>query len=156
MPSLMELLSLEPQAEASSLAKAIAGLVSNSKTPRAQDKLQGTSFGQDELLRHHYMNIVEGKAVENDDGSLSTVYSRQVNHPDLNDGKPTLIPSVWNGKILNEREAIKKAIASGRDWTWLDTHPELRELDIKLHEEMSPHTTKKEAQEIMLNWAKPK
>jgi hypothetical protein len=106
--------------------------------------------------RINYINIGEGKAVENDDGSLSTVYSRQVNHPDLNDGKPTLIPSVWDGKILNEREAIKKAIASGRDWTWRDTHDELRELDIKLHEEMSPHTTKKEAQEIMLNWAKPK
>ena len=44
MPSLMELLSLEPQAEASSLAKAIAGLVSNRKTPTLKEKLLESAY----------------------------------------------------------------------------------------------------------------
>lgn len=106
----------------------------------------------DELLRHHYKNIAEGKTKEHDDGSLSTVYSRQVNHPDLNDGKPTLIPSVWDGKILNEDAAVKKAIDSKRKWTTRDTHEELRALDIMLHQDMRPDTTKEEAKRRISEW----
>jgi len=119
-----------------------------SPTSRAPNLTTGLKV--DELLRHHYMNIAEDKSVENDDGSLSTVYSITVNHPKLNDGKPTLIPSVWDGKIIkDEKEAAKRAIASGRDWTWRDTHEELRALDIMLHQDMRPDTTKEEARNFL-------
>jgi len=113
-----------------------------------------TGLKDDELLRHHYKNIAEGKTKENDDGSLSTVYSRQVNHPDLNDGKPTLIPSVWDGKILNEDAAVRRAIDSKRKWTTRDTHEELRALDIMLHQDMRPDTTKEEAKRRISDWNK--
>lgn len=88
----------------------------------------------DPILSHHYMNIAEDKAVLNADGSLSTVYTRQV---DIN-GRPTLIPSVWDGEILNEEEARSRAIASGIRWPTAETHEELRQYDIQLHENMIP------------------
>ena len=88
----------------------------------------------DPVLRHHYRNIAEGKAVKNQDGSLSTVYTRQV---DIN-GRPTLIPSVWDGKILGEREAYKRAVDSGIKWPTAKSHPDLRAYDIELHKEMKP------------------
>ena len=36
--------------------------------------------------------------LDNEDGSFSTEESITVTHPRLNDGKPTNIPSIWNGK----------------------------------------------------------
>lgn len=88
----------------------------------------------DPILEHHYRNLAEGKAHKNDDGSISTVYTAQV---DL-DGVPTLIPTVWDGKILKEEDAAKEAIKSGIKWPTAPTHTELRKYDEKLHEEMKP------------------
>ena len=56
----------------------------------------------DPILLHHYQNLAQDTAVKNEDGSVSTVYTRQV---DIN-GRPTLIPSVWDGKILDEEQAV--------------------------------------------------
>jgi hypothetical protein len=138
-----------------------------------QTSMQTPNLKDDELLRHHYMNIAENKAVENEDGSLSTVYSIQVNHPGLNDGKPTLIPSVWDGEILTKKDedgnpmirpdgkwdvdedaAAEKAIATGRRWTTRDTHEELDAWDRLLHKDMHSNTTREEAQNKLLNWAR--
>jgi hypothetical protein len=116
-----------------------------------QTSMQTPNLKDDELLRHHYMNIAENKAVENEDGSLSTVYSIQVNHPGLNDGKPTLIPSVWD---VDEDAAAEKAIATGRRWTTRDTHEELEAWDRLLHKDMHSNTTREEAQNKLLNWAR--
>mgnify|MGYP003113576375 CR=1 FL=1 len=99
----------------------------------------------DPILQHHFKNISEGKAVKNKDGSLSTVYTRQV---DIN-GVPTLIPSVWNGKILNEKDAIKRAIDSGINWPTRKTHEKLRAYDIKLHKDMKPITSNQARRNIM-------
>jgi len=44
----------------------------------------------DPILQHHYENLANGTAVTNEDGSISTVFTVQV---DLN-GKPTLSPTV--------------------------------------------------------------
>jgi hypothetical protein len=46
----------------------------------------------------------------NEDGTVSTIRSMGVNDPLLNDGKPTLIPSIWDGKQRDEHEAIIRAI----------------------------------------------
>ncbi len=86
----------------------------------------------DPILEHHYRNLAEGKAHKNDDGSISTVYTAQV---DL-DGVPTLIPTVWDGQILKEKSAVKEAIKSGIKWPTAPTHTELRKYDEKLHKEM--------------------
>lgn len=100
----------------------------------------------DPIVEHHYRNIAEGKAVQNKDGSLSTVFTRQV---DIN-GVPTLIPSVWDGKKLNEQDATKRAIKSGVRWPTRKTHEGLRAYDINLHKQMKPITAD-EARRILKN-----
>tara|TARA_Y100000401_G_scaffold117449_1_gene126297 strand:- start:2580 stop:2921 length:342 start_codon:yes stop_codon:yes gene_type:complete len=98
----------------------------------------------DPILKHHFENIAGGKAVKNKDGSISTVYTRQI---DIN-GVPTLIPSVWDGKILNEKDATKRAIKSRIKWPQAQSHEELRAYDKTLHEGMSPISAE-EAREIL-------
>ena len=61
----------------------------------------------DPVLKHHYKNIKYGKTVSKN-GKTQTVYTRQVNHPKLNKGKPTLIPSIYDGKRLNEKKSDTK------------------------------------------------
>jgi hypothetical protein len=60
---------------------------------------------------------VNNKAVKNQDGSISTIRSITVTF----DGIPTLIPTVWDGRILSDDEAIERAIASGIDWPTFKT-----------------------------------
>ena len=98
----------------------------------------------DPILRHHYQNLAENKAVVNPDGSVSTVYTAQIDV----DGVPTLIPTVWDGKILSFDDAAKKAADSGIRWPTATTHSELRKYDKKLHEEMRP-LTPAEAREFL-------
>jgi len=88
----------------------------------------------DPVLEHHYKNLAQGKAVQNEDGTVSTVYTAQV---DI-DGVPTLIPTVWDGQILSEDAATQRAVESGKAWPTAPTHEELRQYDIKLHEKMEP------------------
>ena len=97
----------------------------------------------DPVLEHHYNNIKEGKTRQDKDGYINTVVTIQVDKiKNLNNGKPTLIPTVYDGKIVSEEEAIKKAIESGKKWTSADTHKELREYDKRLHKQMSPELAK--------------
>ena len=76
----------------------------------------------DPILNHHFNNLNQNKFVENDDGSISTVYTRQIDV----DGVPTLIPSVWDGEILGEIEARNRALETGINY------------DIELHKYMKP------------------
>ena len=86
----------------------------------------------DPILEHHYKNLAQGKAVQHEDGTVSTVYTIQ---EDI-DGVPTLIPTVWDGQILSNDAAIQRALASGKNWPTASTHDELIEYDKKLHENM--------------------
>jgi len=52
-------------------------------------------------------------ARQNPDGSHSTEVSITVTNPLLNNGAPTNIPSLWKGKEVDEKTAIKNAVASG-------------------------------------------
>ena len=56
----------------------------------------------DAITQHHYHNIAYGKSVENDDGTLTTVDTIIVGI----DGVETLIPTVWDGKIVDDKTAI--------------------------------------------------
>tara|TARA_R110000796_G_scaffold123161_2_gene237444 strand:+ start:3534 stop:3953 length:420 start_codon:yes stop_codon:yes gene_type:complete len=88
----------------------------------------------DPILNHHFNNLNQNKFVENDDGSISTVYTRQIDV----DGVPTLIPSVWDGEILGEPEARNRALETGINWPTAETHEMLRNYDIELHKYMKP------------------
>ena len=85
--------------------------------------------GIDPVTEHHYENLKFGK-----NKGKKTVFTLQVEHPKLNKGKPTLIPSIWDGKELSEDAAIKKAIDSKIKWTSADDHKELRKYDMLLHD----------------------
>ena len=103
----------------------------------------------DPILRHHYSNLANNTAVENDDGSWSTVYTRQVDLPNAEGQRiPTLIPSVWDGAILEPDAAVKRALESGIKWPTAPTHPDLREHDINLHKDMRPMSPQ-EAQNML-------
>ena len=79
-----------------------------------------------EPLRLHALNNVRnGTFVRNEDGSFSTVRSGSVNYPWLNGGKTTLIPFVWNGKIINNPDvAAEYALESGMQWPVFETQEE--------------------------------
>ena len=66
----------------------------------------------DPLVQHHFYNIANGKAVQNDDGSLSTVKGIIVNI----DGREMLIPTIWDGQEVSTEVAIKNAKNSGVNW----------------------------------------
>ena len=85
--------------------------------------------GIDPITEHHYENLKSGK-----NKGKKTVFTLQVEHPKLNKGKPTLLPSIWDGKELSEDAAIKKAIDSKIKWTSADDHKELRKYDMLLHD----------------------
>jgi hypothetical protein len=67
-----------------------------------------------------------GESVQNPDGSWSSEISVTVMHPELNGGKPTVIPSLWikDGKpyvAANEDEAAQLAKASGLEFPAFNT-----------------------------------
>ena len=111
-----------------------------------------STMAMNPLLKHHYENIATGNAVQNEDGSLSTVKSAIVEI----DGKETLIPTVWNGEILEgERlnEAINNAVNSGKKWPNIDAKnvkaiERLDNLDKFLHRDMQP-ISQEEAQKVL-------
>ena len=106
------------------------------------------------ILKHHYENIATDSAVRNEDGSLSTVKTAIVEI----DGKETLIPTVWNGEILEGdrlNEAIDNAVNSGKKWPNIDAEnvkaiERLNNLDKLLHQDMKP-ISRKEAQEVLID-----
>lgn len=66
----------------------------------------------DPIIEHHFKNIANGMAVQNDDGTLSTVRTIIV---DI-DGRETLIPTVWDGEIVDDETAVSRAMESPTNW----------------------------------------
>lgn len=66
---------------------------------------------ENNLYLHHQNNLETGKAVQNADGSVSTVRQITVERG----GKTYNIPTVWDGKILSNQDAIKRAGQEGWD-----------------------------------------
>tara|TARA_R110000822_G_scaffold55293_2_gene140684 strand:+ start:1479 stop:2318 length:840 start_codon:yes stop_codon:yes gene_type:complete len=69
------------------------------------------------------------------------------------DGREVLIPTVWDGEILEDEAAINRAIESGIEWRTADATNEGREslmaFDREIHENMSKKTTASEAALIL-------
>ena len=104
----------------------------------------------DAITQHHYHNIAYGKTVENEDGSLSTVKTLVVNI----DGVETLIPTVWDGKIVDNKTAIKFAKDSGVEWPTRSGPNAIKELeafDRDIHTEFTDQTSQEEAAGILID-----
>ena len=69
-----------------------------------------------------------GDYIENKDGGWSSERTITVTDPRLNNGKPTVIPSLWkkggNPTDLSEEDSVKAAIGSGRAWPSFRSIPE--------------------------------
>ena len=63
------------------------------------------------LYQHHLTNLYGGGAVNNPDGSSSTVYQAGIGM----NGKQYNIPTVWHGKILPVEAALQQAQRVGLD-----------------------------------------
>jgi len=90
------------------------------------------------ILEHHYRNIVDNKAVK-DGKQLQTVFTSIVEI----DGRETLIPTVWDGKVLGTEEAVQRSIDSGISWPSIDSNnpnaiSDLEKLDIDIHKQIKP------------------
>jgi hypothetical protein len=103
----------------------------------------------DPITEHHYLNIANGKSVENEDGSLSTVKTIIVEI----DGVETLIPTVWDGQIVEDVEmAVRFAKESGVKWPSAegpDAVEKLQALDDKIHKNMMADTKPEDARMIL-------
>ena len=103
----------------------------------------------DPITKHHYENIANGNAVENADGTLSTVKTIIVEI----DGMEVLIPTVWNGEIVDDATAIENAMDSGISWPSDEASEEgrarLQALDTEAHLEMNDQTTPEEARGML-------
>lgn len=51
--------------------------------------------------------------IQNEDGSVSSEVTITVTHPSINDGKPTNIPSIYNGEFVSEQEAVEIVASAG-------------------------------------------
>jgi len=98
--------------------------------------------GSDTVLAHSQNIIDSGKAQTNPDGSITTFKGSVVTEDWLNDGKPTLIPTFWDGKQYDistdeGMKAVKEKVeASGKTWPSADTIDEALAMEKTIHDEM--------------------
>ena len=76
------------------------------------------------LREHAERNMRNRTFVLNEDGTTSSVKSGSVEDSRLNGGKPTLIPFVYDGRVVDVREAIDRAVESGIEFPAFNTNEE--------------------------------
>ena len=76
------------------------------------------------IVEHGLRNLEEGKDFTDSEGQHS-VLSGSVEDERLNNGRPTLIPFVYDGRKVDVEEAIARAVESGTEWPSADTNEEL-------------------------------
>jgi hypothetical protein len=107
----------------------------------------------DPITKHHYDNIRNNKTLRDKNGKTTTVRTVIVGDGE----REYLIPTLWDGKILSEEEALKRALESGTDWPSAPAGAagvaRLEDLDMKIHEGLTDTTTPKEAEDIILRGA---
>jgi hypothetical protein len=91
--------------------------------------------GIQSIVQHHEYNVRNKLIRKNDDGSHSSVLSTIVSDERLNNGRETVIPLLWEGKQLSHKEAIKRALKSGKRWPSADTVGEAHALDMFAHQQ---------------------
>lgn len=82
-------------------------------------------------INHSQANLDSGKAVKNPDGSVSTVFGTIINM----DGRETLVPTVWDGKILQGQELYDRLQKEGGSWPSADSVDEVRATEMRLKEQ---------------------
>lgn len=96
-------------AMSSSLTKKEADATLDTSNLAAADKDMNLTPQERGLYERHLRNLNGPGGVDNPDGSRSTLYQTTVNVG----GKETLIPRVWNGKILSVPDSVARAKSEG-------------------------------------------
>ena len=94
------------------------------------DKYYPQAKGDGGLITPGNIDVSKLPAVRNPDGTVSTVRSMSINV----DGKEVLIPTVVNGRVVSEKEAINQYMRTGRHLGIFDTPEAATEYALKLHE----------------------
>ena len=74
----------------------------------------------DAITRHHYTNIANGNSVPNDDGSLSTVRNITIER----DGLHYVLPTIWDGREVDTRTAIRNSTKIDVEWPVFNSEEE--------------------------------
>jgi hypothetical protein len=99
---------------------------------RARREMQLTPQEQF-LYRHHLRNLYGSGKVWNKDGSTSTLLQVTVGQ----DGRTFSIPTVWDGKILGDKDAVDRSIAAGWvNWPGYASEDEAQKRYDQMHEYM--------------------
>lgn len=102
-------------------------------TPLDTSGLTAINDPLEPLLLHSQRSVEQGNTFTHPDGSISSVLSGSVEDERLNDGRPTLIPFLWEGKILDKPgEAVERAIASGAKWPSFESNDAATEASKRL------------------------
>jgi|2_EtaG_2_1085320.scaffolds.fasta_scaffold00407_20 hypothetical protein len=88
----------------------------------------------DKLTEHHLRNLAAGNEVRNEDGSVSTVRTMQF---DLADGRSIVIPSVWDGEIIEDGHAALARARKAGVYEIFDTRAAAEAFDKKIHNDNS-------------------
>ena len=90
---------------------------------RTNERVLNVQMGVENLRRHSFENAMTGNKKGN-----SSVLSGSVQDERLNGGRPTLIPFLYKGKVVDGATAVELALASGRVWPSFDTNEEATEV----------------------------
>jgi hypothetical protein len=82
----------------------------------------------DKITEHHLKNLAEGKALDRGDGKVSTVFTASF---ETDDGV-VVIPRIWDGQELGDKEAFDRAMSEGVYETF-DSEEEAMEFDKMIH-----------------------
>ncbi len=79
------------------------------------------------LVAHGRATAAAGQLVTDANG-VHSIFSISVSTDQLNDGRETVIPTVYDGKIVSNKEAIARAVESGIEFPSADTAEEATEI----------------------------
>ena len=94
---------------------------------RTTSRVLNTQLGIENLKRHSFENTKTDNTLNN-----SSVLSGSVQDSRLNGGRPTLIPFLYEGRILEGAEAVDRAVASKKVWPAFDTNDEATEVSKRI------------------------
>ena len=118
-------------------ARTVAGRTAGA----ASAKSNNTFNNPDGLLEKGNINLYNRKVVKNPDGTISTVRSFSTNI----DGNEVLLPSVVNGRIVSEKEAIDHYIKTGEHLGKFDTPDNATKYAKQLHDQQESYYGKKDS-----------
>lgn len=107
------------------------------------------------LVEHGRRNLQTGGGFSDADG-MHTILSGSVNDERLNQGRPTVIPFVYEGRKVDLNEAIERAVQSGVQWPSANTHEEATRISKEASRAMDQFAprTPEYPQETIGQWAK--